>query len=87
MRSFFLLVRLTATLMTINLALATSGNEATSLARRVTGFSDSCISQSLDGWILKAYCQDDVKWSDTSLDLSECFAYGAGGVLVCHPSS
>lgn len=86
MRSFVLPVAFAAIdAVIIGLTSAVPKNKTIS----VTGFADSCVSASLDGWILKAYCQDDVgNWNfDASLNLGLCFAYGAGGVLICNPDS
>ncbi|KIM88384.1 hypothetical protein PILCRDRAFT_3385 [Piloderma croceum F 1598] len=83
MRSSIFPVAVTVLAM-INLANSAPGNEATSLARR--GFASSCEDTSLKGWTLTALCKNSIgSYSESSLDLSQCLGWGAGGYLLCEP--
>lgn len=73
-----------AVLGMIDLANSAPGNEATSLAKR--GFASSCENTSLKGWTLTALCETNIgSYSESSLDLSQCLGWGAGGYLLCQP--
>jgi hypothetical protein len=87
MRSFFKwLPVVEIILVIINLAVAAPGNDTTSFVKRAGGFSSSCDDTSLNGWTLEALCQiTSGSAIRSSLDLTQCLGWGAGGYLLCEP--
>jgi hypothetical protein len=50
------------------------------------GFASSCEDTSLSGWTLTAQCKTNSgNYVQSSLDLSKCLGWGAGGYLLCQP--
>ena len=86
MRSIYLPVIVALLGMIDGFAVAAPGNDATTLARRYGGFSNTCMDMSLQGWTLRADCQiTSESYIHTSLDLTECLGWGAGGYILCQP--
>lgn len=88
MRSFIALTVAVSVLGLINVAIAAPGTETPPLIKRTGGFLNSCDADSLQGWILYAYCFTNGQPStakESTLDLSKCLANGARGNLICQP--
>lgn len=64
---------------------AAPGNGASPLAQRDGVLSQNCKNMALRSWTLSADCHVGGSYNPTTLNLTKCLGWGAGGYVLCEP--